>query len=335
MGINPGPSTKVKLLFWIILGSLSTFFAEVVSGSYMFPFHDAWGLFAVWPLYTLHILVLGHVVFNYGKPRFYALFIAGAIFGMYEAYITKVLWIPFWGPPMISILGVAVVELIVLVFFWHAFMSFIVPLVVAENSLTKSREISMRLPRKVRSTLQNHPYRAILLLVLLSGLIQSANSPSVTNSLLSGISNFIVISLLYLIWNRFIGQKFAMKDLLPSRKQFKLLLGMLIVFYLITGALLRPEVLPGIIPHAVILLIYALLFWMLRLHLKKSEPLSRATIKGFTPKMFISIFGLFLLFAVGAEALLGPNSILMGFLFLSMAIPGFIFLILSIRDMFR
>ncbi len=334
MGTNPVPSKRVKLFFWIIIGSLSTFFAEVVSGSYMFPFHDAWGLFAVWPLYTLHILVLGHVVFYYGKPRFYTLFIAGAIFGMYEAYITKVLWIPFWGPPIISVFGVAVIELIILVFAWHTFMSFIVPLVVAENSLTKSMEISIRLPKRIRETLENKPYQAIFLLALFSGLIQSANSPSVANSLLSGISNFIVITLLYLIWNRFIGKKYDMKDLLPSRKQFKLLLGMLIAFYLITGALLRPEVLPGIIPHAVILLIYALLFWMLHLHLKKSEPPPKAAIKGFTPKMFISFFALFLLFSVGAELILGSSFIILGF-WVFLGITGVITLILSIKNLFR
>jgi hypothetical protein len=34
------------------------FFAEVAGGSAPFPFSDAWGLYAVLPLYTLHIVFL-------------------------------------------------------------------------------------------------------------------------------------------------------------------------------------------------------------------------------------------------------------------------------------
>jgi hypothetical protein len=38
------------------------FFAEVAGGSAPFPFSDAWGLYAVLPLYTLHIVFLAFAV---------------------------------------------------------------------------------------------------------------------------------------------------------------------------------------------------------------------------------------------------------------------------------
>ncbi|MFB0504573.1 MAG: hypothetical protein ACETWE_12125, partial [Candidatus Bathyarchaeia archaeon] len=57
-----------RLFFWIILGTLSTFFAEVLSGSDLFPFFHWWGLLVTTPLYTLHILVLSYVVFRFSKP---------------------------------------------------------------------------------------------------------------------------------------------------------------------------------------------------------------------------------------------------------------------------
>ena len=53
---------RTKLFFWLILGTLSVFFAEVAGGSAPFPFYDAWGLYAVLPLYTLHIVFLAFAV---------------------------------------------------------------------------------------------------------------------------------------------------------------------------------------------------------------------------------------------------------------------------------
>lgn len=82
------PNFKTKLFFWLILGCLSTFFAEVISGSFFFPFTRPTGIILIIPLYTLHLLALAYIVYNYGKAKFYTLFIAGTIFGMYEAYAT-------------------------------------------------------------------------------------------------------------------------------------------------------------------------------------------------------------------------------------------------------
>ena len=134
-------SFKIRLLFWIILGSFSVYFAEVVSGSDMYPFFNLVSYLLVLPLYTLHTLVLWYVVFHHGRGVMYVLFPAGALFGLYEAYITKVLWSPTWGDAIFKVGGVAVVETMVLVFFWHAFMAFILPLFLAETYLTSSREI--------------------------------------------------------------------------------------------------------------------------------------------------------------------------------------------------
>ena len=88
---------KAKYLFWLIMGALSTVLAEVVAGSSPFPFFDAWGILVVFPLYTLHILVLSYIVFRKCVPTLKNLFLAGALFGLYEAYITKVLWTG-WQP---------------------------------------------------------------------------------------------------------------------------------------------------------------------------------------------------------------------------------------------
>lgn len=268
------PSKRLKFFFWIILGSLSVFFAEVVSGSDMFPFFHAWGLIVVFPLYTLHVLVLSYVVFNYGRPSFYTLFTAGTIFGMYEAYITKVLWSPTWGDPLISVAGVAAIELIVLVFFWHPFMSFIIPLFVGESILTGSRRSLNGLPGRIRDLFNSRRriYGLLLLLAGFSGIFQSLNSPSPIHSLLSGLSTTAVIMFLIYLWrNKTKGGEYDIRAFLPNKREFLFLSILLAVMYITLGILIRPDALPGLFPQLIIWLVYAGLFIMLFSHLRKSR----------------------------------------------------------------
>ena len=92
---SEAPPFLVRLLFWLILGAFSVFFAEVTAGSSPFPWIDAWGLFVVLPLYGLHVLFLAWIVVPRARRiSLPTLFVAGALFGMYEAYITKVLFDP-------------------------------------------------------------------------------------------------------------------------------------------------------------------------------------------------------------------------------------------------
>ncbi len=51
---GPPCPRRHRYLFWVLLAAYSTFFAEVVTGSTMFPFFHPWGVLVVWPLYGLH-----------------------------------------------------------------------------------------------------------------------------------------------------------------------------------------------------------------------------------------------------------------------------------------
>ena len=152
---------KHQWVFWLILAALSTFFAEVFSGSDMFPFFSAWGLLVVVPLYGLHTILLGSLIYRADKPRFPSLVFAGMIFGLYEAYLTKVLWAPPWGDPVI-IAEFAPVETLVLVTWWHCWFSFIIPLLVAEKLLTNSTSLGRCLPGKLGDFLSPRHHRRVL-----------------------------------------------------------------------------------------------------------------------------------------------------------------------------
>jgi hypothetical protein len=181
------PSTRMRVFFWFILGSLSVLFAEVVSGSQVYAFFTPANWIMVFPLYTLDTLALWTLVFRYGRGRFHALFPAGAIFGRYEAYITKVIWSPPWNEAPVMFGGVAVVETLLLVLFWHSFMSFIVPLFIAETGLTSSREVYGGLPSRVKEFIgSNRAPKLVYVLLFVGGMFQSVGAPTPLDSLASG-----------------------------------------------------------------------------------------------------------------------------------------------------
>jgi hypothetical protein len=264
----------MRIFFWLILGSLSVYFAEVVSGSDILPFFKPLSWALVFPLYTLHTLVLWHIVFRYGKGWLYTLFPAGALFGLYEAYITKVIWSPTWNAAPIRLGGVAVVETLLLVLFWHAFMAFIIPLLLAETALTSSREVFSLLPSWAKRILNSKRGSMLAyVLAVVAGIFQSIGAPTPFDSLASGILNSAFLIVLIFVWKRRGGTKYSLRDLLPGPKGFKVLLALLGVDYIVLGALLRPEEIPGVESQVTVWALYGIFGLLLYLGVRRSRDL--------------------------------------------------------------
>ena len=268
---SPAP-LRTRVLFWFILGLLSVFFAEVLSGSSPFAFFVPEGYLIIFPLYTLHILVLSYIVFRWGRAVIETLFPAGMLLGMYEAYITKVLWYP----PNVNfpkIGGVSLFSFPVLVLFWHPIMSFIIPVFLGENLLTSSQESFEGL----------HPWMATILLdrkrakrwfvafSILGGLVVGAQVKNILFSFLSPFLSGLFVYLFILLWRITVGMKYTMRELLPQKKGFIILLISLLILYVVLGAGMRPQYLPGLQSQVTIWLIYALIILMLALNLKVSK----------------------------------------------------------------
>lgn len=294
---------KHQWLFWLILAAFSTFFAEVFSGSDMFPYFSAWGLLVVVPLYGLHTILLAHLVYQKEGPRFPSLIFAGMIFGLYEAYLTKVLWAPPWGSAVI-IAEVAPIETLVLVTWWHCWFSFIIPLLVAEKLLTGSTSLGLSLPGKLGDFLNS--WGGLAALMAFGGIFQSINSPSAGHSLLSGISTTGVLIGLTILWKRVTKeQMYGMEDLLPDRSQFKRLLIPVGIMYLVMGVLIRPEAGPGLIGHLVIWILYGISFYLFFRSQKGSAPqVERQEMESWPVKQWLLLAGIFPLAAVTGEILL-------------------------------
>ncbi|UCD02821.1 MAG: hypothetical protein JSV63_03490 [Candidatus Aenigmatarchaeota archaeon] len=333
------PPLKLKILFWVILGAFSSFFAEVFAGSDMFPFFHAWGVGVVFPLYMLHTLVLATIVFRLGKPKFYTLYLAGLIFGLYEAYMTKILWFPTWNPQPLSIGGVAVIEFIVLVMFWHAILAFVTPLFVGETLLTKSRTIANGLPRRLQSVFAKEgAFWYLAISAVFFGIFQSINSQSPLHSLASGVSTAAVLMALICIWrNLTSGRNYDMKSLLPGRKAFVILFIALIVMYVALGTVLRIEALPGIESQATIWLAYLIAAVLLYTSLKKSRKVNldvpfRSGLK-FSWKKIIILALLFTFASTISKLLLAGNSLLFVIIGWPVIVfAGIVIFILALKD---
>ncbi len=249
-----------KLLFWLLVAAASTFFAEVISGSTPFPFFIAWGLLVVLPLYGLHSLVLARIAFLKGAPRFQSLYFAGVIFGLYEAYITKVLWNPPWAGVTLHVLGVDWLSTFTLALWWHPFVSFIIPLMLVELFATSSSSIFDNLPQRLRDYLSNPG--VVIGIAVVAGLVQTAAKPPAV-SLLAGASGLLILWGLLAWWRKKGGMDYSLQELFPSGRSFGVLVGLLFLLYVLTGLGLRTEAYPGIEGHLVIWALYAAIGWLL------------------------------------------------------------------------
>jgi len=275
----------IKWLFWLLLGVISVVFAEVVSFSSPFPFFDGWGLLVVLPLYTLHILVFSWILFSSKKITLNALFLAGAIFGMYEAYITKVLWQPTWGEMTLVVGGIYLVQSALLVLFWHPWMAFAVPLLIAEGLFTSSHEILDCLPVFLKRRLIGKMVPAtVIIFAVYCGMYQGLNSPSAGISLLSGLASGLIFGILTCIW-RWLTRKqtYSLRLLLPDQREGMILSILLLVTYLWQGILVRSEALPQTIgPHLTIWGMYVVFGILLYLNIKHGPDLPSSSSENIT-----------------------------------------------------
>jgi hypothetical protein len=299
---EPGNQMKARSglprrwLAWLLLGVLSVFFAEVTSASSPLIFFDLFGLLVTLPLYTLHLLVLAPLVIRRGiRPSFGTLLLAGAIFGLYEGYITKVLWSPTWNPEAWRIGGMAVLETIVLVLCWYPFMAFILPLLTGsrlfgdpytlplhlnlphirwqfwrkQGKEPASEAISMANKGSAIQWVRLHFKPAWLAAPgAILGILHGAALGNPGTSLLSSVSSTLIVLLLARLWQTYgRGKGLKLVDLLPNRREWRTFALLLLVDYLVLGLVLRRDMLPGLPGQLTLWLLYLLfggLLWFSR-----------------------------------------------------------------------
>ena len=281
------PKRHHRYAFWLILGALSTYFAEVVTASTPFPFFTPSGILVTYPFYTLNVLVFSHIAFRKRKVDLYTLFLAGQVFGLFEAYGTKMLWSPGWGSEP-KFLGIALVPFLLLVFLWHPIMSFTLPLMIAETYLTASEEVLRGLPNWLSRHMRDkkNVYPLLVLFVLFCSINQAVNSPSRLVSLVSLASSWGLIIIAASLWRR-AAPNMALRELLPTKRELLFILPLFVLIYVLLGLYLFPQGIPALKEQVGVWLLYALFGTLLYLDIKSpisenSLPPLRIPWKGFT-----------------------------------------------------
>ncbi len=294
------PSPRAGWWFALALAAYSVFLGEVVPGSTWFPFFQPWGLVVVWPLYELHTLLLLTLVLRYrrGPLRFRHLALAGGLYALQEAYITKMFWRPL-GEAWVNVGGLAVVDIGVL-YWWHTWFSFITPVVLAEGLLTSTRTVLTALPAGLQRVYGST--WGWIGLSLFAAVVQAVYAPSVGRSLAAALGNLAVLALLtWLARRRLPRPRPGLEALLPGPRATGWLFLWLLAYYVLLGAAATPERLPAFWPaQAMVWGMYLLVGLALARALRKTTP---AAPQGFRRVPgFPSVRGLLAAALVGAAA---------------------------------
>jgi hypothetical protein len=122
----------VWFLLWLAL--LCFGLPELLAGSSpMWPLDPAIWILTI-PLYFLHFVLLVQIALATGRTSWPALYLLGVVFGLYESWITKVVWSGYPGSGGFALGGLGQAfglhETVGLVLFYHPVFSFLLPLAV-------------------------------------------------------------------------------------------------------------------------------------------------------------------------------------------------------------
>jgi hypothetical protein len=242
----------MKKIFPILfIGLLSMLFAEVFSGASQMWFFNGWALLVTFPLYLAHILFFLGLALKTKKTSLSQLYLFGVLFGLYEAWITKVLWQGYMGstPSMGTFLGIATNEFAAVTLFWHPIMSFILPILVFEITTGKY----LKGHEAVLEKTKKKSWLIVLFLILVMPSIANGNKFNIVSA------NAALIGTLLLVWAVYLlARKSDVLSLQLEKKGWRFLIFYLIALYAVTFFVLLPERIPTtIMPYISILVVYA------------------------------------------------------------------------------
>jgi hypothetical protein len=305
-------------------------FAEVFSGSSQAWFINPAALFLPFPLYMAHVLFFLWIALRLKKASLPQLYLFGTLFGLYESWITKVLWAGYQGaagPGAGTVFGIGVIEFPVLVFFWHPIMSFIMPVLAYEILTGRAISTHKKILEKSRKKTA-----AITLFLLLAGtFIANGNRFDILSANLSLIGTLLIVTGLY-----YLSRKKDLKVFEFGKLGFGILTVYLILLYAVTFFLLLPERIPtGIVPYIAILAFYAIPISLIIKSRKTDTELEKLTMNQYSPKDLVK----FALVAIVAAnlACLAPNISLaiLGIVYFSYIVIGVITFTFAVYKVFK
>ncbi len=299
-------STKLKLLWYLLLSAIGVFHAEVLSWSSPDVLYNPSKFLLVTPVYAVHYILFGDLIIRHRRQSFAVVYLLGCLTGMYETIITKVYFSPPWNPTGVGPLGIAWLELLWIGFTWHAFMSFLIPLRLTFGLIAPGASDSLR-SRTLRATLLVAP--------AISAIIGYGFGMTLEVMLPSVLVSFLVLAVLILAFVR--GARrwgfTSLDQVALGRRGRWTALVLFAAVYGGYGLLLRPEAFPVGLALVPVILLYAGLIYLAFRALSQGameptvtgEPPYLRRAFGYLTLYLTSFVGFFL--ALGALALVLPG----------------------------
>ncbi|MHA1281542.1 MAG: hypothetical protein ACTSQP_03480 [Promethearchaeota archaeon] len=300
--------TKFKLS--LLIGLLSMFYAEVFSGASPLWIINPWSLIVTFWLYLAHCIFFLNLALRTGKTSIPQLYLWGVLFGLYESWITQVVWAGYGteGPTFgLSIGGIALIEFCSMVFFWHPILSFIMPILTFEAFIvSKNRESDIIqnfddiIPSHLPYLSKDSKFRYFIYFLFFIG-----SDILATNSLLQIIvvlgTALPSIILIYLFANYYIKKNpevLSIYSLKLNKKGFSIVTIYLILLYISLFLLLSPGRFPTtIFPVAFIIGFYIFIGIIIYLS-KNPENIQEIPTNIYRSKDFFKLFIIFLILSV-------------------------------------
>ena len=267
---NEDYNSKSRLILFLLIGTLSMFFAEIFSGASATRlwFIDPWSLIVTWPLYFAHTIFFLNLAFRTKRTSLYQLYLFGTLFALYESWITKVLWAGYFGQaPILGTLGgIAILEFSVLVFFWHPFLAFIMPIMVYQAFASENKtdeQFNAILPNHMKYLVQKKRNKLFLILLIVIGSLFLSLNTGYNIPLAIGAS-LGTVALIVLFAKLAQRQSFSIHSLQLGKTGFIVVTVYLAILYVITFFILLPERIPGFLPIILIVLIYLVIILLVK-----------------------------------------------------------------------
>ncbi len=241
------------------------FFAEVIAGSFPLWFLDPWGILVTFPLYLIHALFFLNLAFRTERTTLPQLYLWGVLFGLYESWITKVVFLGYPGeaaPILPVVAGIAWWEFFSVVLFWHPIMSFIVPILVFELLSTRTSPREERIIRGHDLMLNATPRNKLvpLILIIAGAMFLATSSGFDIEIVVVTILGSLFIILIFLIAARkYYRDFFSLHTLTFQKKGFALITLAFLLLNTILFVLIFPDgvSLPEVLPLPGVLIVVA------------------------------------------------------------------------------
>jgi hypothetical protein len=262
----------------LLIGLVILTCAEVFSGaSLQMGLWNPWTLLVTYWLYFAHFFFFTTLAIRSGRTSFWALYLWGVLFGLYESWITKVIWFGYDGDGKLALgrIGPYGFSELSMVFAFHPLMAFILPLAVACLLCPPLRRY---FPDLAWLTGTSRAARAAQVYLVVSfAPVVAMNSGGAVNL----AENVAFLTVLGTVLYLFARPGLAASDVRPivafGRGGFLGLCVYLGLLYSLTYRHLRPEGLPSVPVQLFTLAFYALPIAWLWMH-RRREPLQAETV---------------------------------------------------------